>query len=399
MAREYTLHRQASGGGTGIDYRAELNEEQFAAVSAPPGRSLVIAGAGSGKTRTLTYRVAWLLDQQVDARQILLLTFTNKAAREMIERVRELVPRDLSDLWSGTFHSIGNRILRRHADQIGFTRSFSILDRDDQKSLLGSVIAECEIDTRKRRFPKPDVLATIFSLVVNTGEDLGDVIAVRYPYFVEWAEEIEKVRKHYEAKKRDTNSMDFDDLLVRTLDLLRDHEDLRALYQKRFRHVLVDEYQDTNAVQSELIDLLAAEGADLMVVGDDAQSIYSWRGADMDNFLSFPDRHDEVRVYKIETNYRSVPEILELSNAAIRPNRARFEKDLRAVREGGVLKPALVPVEDPSSQAAFVAQRILELRDEGMPLEQMAVLYRAHYLRAGAHQGRLGVSALRHQPT
>jgi len=265
------------------------------------------------------------------------------------------------------------------AEEIGFTRSFSILDRDDQKSLLAGVIAACEIDTRQRRFPKPDVLATIFSLVVNTGGDLDEVIEARYPYLAEWADQIGQVRGGYEARKRDTNSMDFDDLLVRTRDLLRDNRELRALYQKRFRHLLVDEYQDTNSVQCEMIDLLAAGDSDLMVVGDDAQSIYSWRGADMENILCFPERHDGVRVYKIETNYRSVPEILELSNAAIRPNRARFEKNLRAVRAGGVVKPALVPLENPACQAAFVAQRIIELRDGGMPLEEMAVLYRAHY--------------------
>ena len=165
MARQYTLHRTASPPTSGIDYRAALNAEQYAAVSSPPGRALVIAGAGSGKTRTLTYRVAWLLDHGIDSRHILLLTFTNKAAREMTGRVRELATHDTSALWAGTFHSIGARILRRRAEDIGFTRSFSILDRDDQKSLLKAVIADCDIDTKQRRFPKPDVLASVFSLI------------------------------------------------------------------------------------------------------------------------------------------------------------------------------------------------------------------------------------------
>ena len=379
MAREYTLQRPAATGASGIDFAEELNEEQLAAVSSPPGPVLVIAGAGSGKTRTLTYRVAYLLDRGIEPRNILLLTFTNKAAKEMLERVRALVPRDVSEMWGGTFHSVGNRILRRHAEEIGFTKSFSIMDRDDQKSLMNTVIAECEIDTSARRFPKPDVLISIFSLIENTGMALEDLLEERYPYFEEWGEEIARVEGRYRKKKRQINSMDFDDLLVLTLRLLQQNEELRRLYQKRFQYVMVDEFQDTNQVQSELVNLLVGEHQSLMVVGDDAQSIYSWRGADMDNILSFPERYPEARVYRIEKNYRSVPEILELSNAAIKANHPRFEKDLQAAREGGAMMPALVPLEDPNAQAQFVAQRILELRDEGVELEEMAVLYRAHH--------------------
>lgn len=379
MAREYQLERKEKKATSGIDYRAALNDEQYAAVTSPPGAALVIAGAGSGKTRTLTYRVAFLIDQGVPPKDILLLTFTNKASKEMLERVRELVPQDISTLWGGTFHSIGNRILRRHADELGFTRSFSILDRDDQKSLMKTVIAECDIDTTARRFPKADVLVSMFSLMRNTGETLEDVIETRYPYFEEWAEEIARTEQGYEHKKLATNSMDFDDLLILTLQLLKKNEELRELYQKRFRYVLVDEFQDTNQVQSELIDLLVAKHKSVMVVGDDAQSIYSWRGADMENILGFPDRFEDAKVYKIETNYRSVPEILNLSNEAIRANRRQFAKTLVSSRAAGSAQPALVPLEDPTTQAQFVTQRILELRDEGVELEEMAVLYRAHH--------------------
>ncbi len=379
MARQYTLHRQSAAPVSGIDYAAALNPEQHAAVSSPAGRALVIAGAGSGKTRTLTYRVAWLIDQGVASKNILLLTFTNKAAREMIERVRELVPQDISDLWAGTFHSIGNRILRRHAEDLGFTRSFSILDRDDQKSLLASVVATLDIDTKQRRFPKADVLATIFSLVANTGAGLEDVLLERYGYFHDWLPQIEEVQTRYQEKKRETNSMDFDDLLVLAVRLLEEKPDVLELYRRKFRHILVDEYQDTNSVQSRMIDLLAGGSNSLMAVGDDAQSIYSWRGADMEHILRFGDRYPGAAVFKIETNYRSVPEILELSNAAIRANRARFEKDLRSSRGEAGAKPALVPLEDPNMQAAFVAQRILELRDDGIELDEIAVLYRAHF--------------------
>ncbi len=379
MARQYTLHKSTPAHASGIDYPAALNAEQYAAVSSPPGHALVIAGAGSGKTRTLTYRVAWLLDHGIDPRQILLLTFTNKAAREMTERVRELAPHDTSALWAGTFHSIGSRILRRHASDLGFTRSFSILDRDDQKSLLKTVIADCNIDTKQRRFPKPDVLASMFSLIENTDSSLEQVIADRYDHLYDWIAEIEKVRDGYIARKLDTNSMDFDDLLVLTVRLFEQFPDVLELYQQRFRHILVDEYQDTNSVQGRMIDLLAGETNSLMAVGDDAQSIYSWRGADMSLILGFPKKYPGAQVFTIETNYRSVPEILELSNAAIRANLARYEKDLRSSREALGVKPALVAVPDPGTQAAFVAQRIEELRELGVPLDEVAVLYRAHF--------------------
>jgi DNA helicase II / ATP-dependent DNA helicase PcrA len=379
MARQYTLHNSTPSHASGIDYVASLNEEQYAAVSSPPGRALVIAGAGSGKTRTLTYRVAWLLDHGIDSRQILLLTFTNKAAREMTERVRELVPHDTSALWAGTFHSIGSRILRRHAEDIGFSRSFSILDRDDQKSMLNAIIGSLEIDTKQRRFPKADVLASMFSLIENTGVTLDQIIADRYDHFYDWIEEIEKVHKGYAAGKIATNSMDFDDLLCQTVRLFEEFPDILESYQNRFKHILVDEYQDTNSVQCRMIDLLAGKGNSLMAVGDDAQSIYSWRGADMSLILGFPKRYPGAKVHIIETNYRSVPEILDLSNAAISANSGRFEKDLRSSREPQGVKPGLVPLPDPNTQAAFVAQRILDHQESGMPWSEMAVLYRAHF--------------------
>ncbi len=380
MAREYQIKKEARVGVSGIDYRGALNDQQFAAVTSRPGCALVIAGAGSGKTRTLTYRVAFLLDQGVDPRNILLLTFTNKASKEMVERVKELVPLDISALWGGTFHSIGNRILRRHAEELGYTRSFSIMDRDDQKSLLRGVVAESDIDTKGKRFPKVDVLLSMFSLALNTDEPLEKVIESNYPYLVEWQDDVRTLEKAYHEKKLATNSMDFDDLLVQALRLLQENDDLCRMYQKRFKYVLVDEYQDTNRIQSELIDLLVNHHKSLMVVGDDAQSIYSWRGADMEHILAFETRYLDATIYKIETNYRSVPEIIELSNKAIAANTRQFTKELKSDRSGGSALPALVSVADPAAQAEFVGQRILELRDEGVELEEMAVLYRAHHL-------------------
>lgn len=379
MARNYTVKRIPKNAKSQIDYAAELNAEQFAAVTAPPGPSLVIAGAGSGKTRTLTYRVAYLLDNGISPAAVLLLTFTNKAAREMLSRVEELVPYDTRNLWGGTFHSVGNRILRRHADLLGWDRGFSIMDREDQKALMNSVIGESEIPTKATRFPKPELLADIFSLATNTCVGVPELLRLRYPYFSHFAVEIEGLKDRYEEKKKTTNSMDFDDLLEKPLRLLQDNEELRKQYQRQFEWVLVDEYQDTNCLQVEFIDLLASPQNNLMVVGDDAQSIYSWRGADFRNILEFPDKYPEAVKYVIETNYRSVPEILTLANAAIAPNTKQFRKNLNPARPALEVLPALAPLPDTNTQAAFVAQRILELRERGLEFNEIAVLYRAHF--------------------
>lgn len=375
--RRYTLHAHAAS--SGLDYAAELNAQQLAAVQSPPGPSLVIAGAGSGKTRTLTFRVAWLLEQGVPPSGILLLTFTNKAAREMLERVAGVVPAGADEIWGGTFHSIGNRILRRHAEAIGFRSGFSIMDREDQEDMIESVVAREGLRTPDRRFPKGGVLAEIFSLAVNCGEPVPDILSRRYPYFSMLQEQIERVAVAYEARKKEANSMDFDDLLSKTNELFETNEDIAARYQRQFQHILVDEYQDTNRLQAELVERFAAKHGNVMVVGDDAQSIYSWRGANFENILRFPQRHPTATVHKIETNYRSAPEVLELANAAILGNERQFRKELRAVRPSLGIKPALVPLATNNAQAAFVAQRILELHEEGVDLREIAVLYRAHY--------------------
>ncbi len=381
MARDYALASSGSSGSSRrIDFAAELNPQQFAAATCDPGPSLVIAGAGSGKTRTLTYRVAYLLENGVDPRNLLLLTFTNKAAREMIHRVGELVQIEPRQLWGGTFHSIGNRLLRRHAADIGFGTNFSIMDREDQKDLMSTVVVECEVDTKGLRFPKPEVLGDLYSLAVNTATEVEDIVRRRYPYFDRLLDPILAVHQAYERKKKETNNLDFDDLLVKTVELLRREDGLRAHYQRQFQFLLVDEYQDTNTIQAEFIDLLASEHRNLMVVGDDAQSIYSWRGANFQNIIRFPERYPGAKVYKIETNYRSVPEILTLANEAISANRLQFAKRLQPARPARNTLPGLIPLASPTEQARFVAQRILELRDEeGVELEEIAVIYRAHF--------------------
>jgi len=379
MSREYTLQRAPSATAINIDYASELNEQQLAAVTASPGPLLVIAGAGSGKTRTLTYRVAYLLENGIDPRNILLLTFTNKAARQMLDRVANLLPVDASGLWGGTFHSIGNRMLRRHGSALGYSSGFTIMDREDQKDLINTVVAAAGINPKEIRFPKGDVLAEIFSFVINTETPIDALLAEKFPYFLPLLEQIKDVHARYERKKKSTNSMDFDDLLEKTLRMLKEHEEIAAFYRRQFQFILVDEYQDTNKIQADFIDTLASEHRNVMVVGDDAQSIYSWRGANFKNILAFPQRYPDAQVFKIEMNYRSVPDILRVANAAIAANVQQFRKQLSATRPTNSVKPAVVGLNDGSEQALFVAQRILELRDEGVDLNEVAVLYRSHY--------------------
>ncbi len=367
-----------------IDFPALLNAQQLAAVTSEPGAALVIAGAGSGKTRTLTYRVAYLLEHGYEPYHILLLTFTNKAAAEMLYRVGQLVPSDVHGIWGGTFHAIGSRILRRYGDRFGYTQSFSIMDREDQNSMVSQVRKDLGLGTTgkkiDKRFPKPAILSNIFSMAQNLDKPLEGVLSERYPQLEEYFDDIGKILKAYAKRKLETNSMDFDDLLCKTLELLKTNADIRERYQEKFRAVLVDEYQDTNPIQSRLIDLFAERHRHLMVVGDDAQSIYSWRGADFRNIMGFQNRYPQGTIYKIETNYRSTPEILTLANESISANVHQFDKTLAPARESASCLPAVIQVQDPNQQAAFIGQRIQEIVDEtGIPYQSIAILYRAHF--------------------
>jgi DNA helicase-2/ATP-dependent DNA helicase PcrA len=378
MSRDYVIKPFRSPLELHVNYERDLNDQQRAAVTAPPGPALVIAGAGSGKTRTLTYRAAFLLEQGIPPERILLLTFTNKAAKEMMLRVSGLLGGELPALWGGTFHSIGNRVLRRHADLLGYQPGFSILDRDDAEDLVQTCRGELKLDFAATRFPKAGVLADIFSLAVNKQQPVADLLAEQFPWFAALAGEIGGLQRHYTARKIAANAMDFDDLLALWLQLLEQHPEVRDEQQRRFQFILVDEYQDTNKLQGALVDLLAATHHNVMAVGDDCQSIYSWRGAHFLNILKFPDRYPDATIYRIETNYRSTPEILRVANAAIAPNVRQFPKELAAARPGGV-KPARIACDDGNGQAAFIAQRVLQLREEGIALDKIAVLYRAHF--------------------
>ena len=365
-----------------IDFRAQLNDEQFAAVTAAPGPLLVLAGAGSGKTRTLTYRVAYLLSQGVKPGEILLLTFTNKAAKEMLHRVQDLTGIEPSRFWGGTFHSLGHRALRIYGEAVGLPRNFTILDADESESLLKQAVeAEDKAFFKDKTHPRPGPLFNVLSLARNTQLSLAETVTRNFPQYADISDRFPGFADAYLKKKRAQNVVDYDDLLELWLDLLTKAPEVAAYFNHRFRHVLVDEYQDTNTIQAQLVDKLGAHHC-VMAVGDDAQCIYSWRGADFENIMTFPNRHPGTAIHRIETNYRSTPEILNLANGVLlaQPKGRHFDKELRAARKHGQ-KPYLVQTMDDTEQAEFILKRIRALvEDEGVAMNEIAILYRSHFL-------------------
>lgn len=358
-----------------IDYARELNQEQLDVVLNGDGPCLVLAGAGSGKTRTITYRVANLLESGVDPARILLLTFTNKAARSMMGRVSSLLGAGAEGVWGGTFHSIGNRILRTTADLVGYTSRFTILDQDDAQSLIKAVMKELRIDPKARRFPTASVVHSILSFTQNTMSSVEDTLQAKYPNFEEFASDLEEIGRIYATRKRSANAMDFDDLLRNWLVVMA-HPEAGQRIAQQFQYILVDEYQDTNALQAAIVKAVAAVHRNVLVVGDDAQSIYAFRGANVQNILNFPKEWHGSKMFKLLTNYRSVPEILELANESLSHNLNQFQKELIGVRERGK-KPVLVAAASARQEAQYIAEQILALRAEGTALGNMAVLFRS----------------------
>jgi DNA helicase-2/ATP-dependent DNA helicase PcrA len=370
------------GGPPPIDFRALLNDEQYAAVTAPPGPMLVLAGAGSGKTRTLTYRVAYLLSQGVRPGEILLLTFTNKAAKEMLHRVQDLTGREPRQFWGGTFHSIGHRALRMFGESVGLPKTFTILDAEESEALLKQVVeAEDKLFFKDKTNPRSGPLFSVLSLARNTQSTLADTVEQHFPQYRDIAVALPTFAAAYARRKREQNVCDYDDLLELWLELLKRDTQVAEYFAHRFRHVLVDEYQDTNTLQSQIVDRIASHHC-LMAVGDDAQCIYSWRGADFANIMTFPERHPGTVIHRIETNYRSTPEILNLANGVLlaQPKGRHFDKELRASR-GHSHKPFLVQTMDEREQADFVLKRLRSLtEDEGVSMSDIAVLYRSHFV-------------------
>jgi len=363
-----------------IDYREALNEQQLAAATAGEGPTLVIAGAGTGKTRTLIYRMAYLVETGTKPESIVLLTFTRRAAREMTSRASDLLDGRCQRVQGGTFHAFCLGVLRRHAPTIGFPRNFTVLDAADAADVISVLRADGDYDSGEERFPQKRTLYSMFSAVMNRQEPLDEVLARRYPQFAPLYDALEQMRRDYQAYKKDHGMMDFDDLLYRTLELFATDDGVRRKVAGRCRHVLVDEYQDTNALQAELVKQFASVHGNVMVVGDDAQSIYRFRGADFRNILSFPDEFQHTDVLKLEQNYRSTQPILDLANHVIENADRSYDKTLFSHRDVPEAElPAVVPAADGQMESRFVAQMILRLRESGVPLHEQAVLFRSSH--------------------
>jgi DNA helicase-2/ATP-dependent DNA helicase PcrA len=301
-----------------IDYKGELNPAQYEAVSSVNGPHLVIAGAGTGKTRTIVYRVAYLVELGVKPEHILLLTFTRKASQEMLRRASILLDHRCEKVAGGTFHSFANGILRRHAPLIGYDRSFTILDQGDAEDVMNLIRTRLKLDTREKRFPRKETLYDLYSRAVNTVTPVEQILSADYPHYLELLEDIQKVHALYTEYKHAHNLMDYDDLLVNLVLLMQKQEPVRAELSNKYKYIMVDEYQDTNKVQAAIIEMLTFKHQNVLVVGDDSQAIYSFRGASIRNILEFPERYPDCKIIKLEENFRSTQEILNVANEILR---------------------------------------------------------------------------------
>ncbi len=361
-----------------INYSEELNQEQLSVVQNGDGPCLVLAGAGSGKTRTITYRVAYLLENGTSPDNILLVTFTNKAAKEMKQRLQSLLGNEINIPWAGTFHHIAFRILRRWAPLLGYKNNFTILDSEDSRDLFKLCIKQEGVDTKAKRFPSARVIQSIISYARNAELSIEEVLEQKYPNWIELADTIGRIGSEYAKRKLEANAMDFDDLLVNLALLLLKSEKVRKHYSEQFKYVLVDEYQDTNKIQATIIRLFSMHHRNLLVVGDDAQSIYSFRAANIQNILDFETQYQGAKIFRLETNYRSTPDILDVANEIIANNENQYKKDLKSIVEP-FAKPEVHPFADMAEEAEHIATRMLELREEGVELNKIAVLFRAAF--------------------
>jgi DNA helicase-2/ATP-dependent DNA helicase PcrA len=361
-----------------IKYEEQLNATQLEAVVATEGPLLVIAGAGSGKTRTLTYRVARLVEEGVAPASILLLTFTRKASQQMLYRATRLLDRRCENVAGGTFHSFGNLILRKYASALGLSSNFAIFDRVDAESLISMLRKELDTATQYRSLPRKHTLANIFSRAVNKMLPIDDVVYDDYPHLTSELEAINSIFHSYQRYKRENNFLDFDDLLVYLQQLLKNHPDIRDRISSSYSYVMVDEYQDTNKIQAEILYLLTGANKNIMVVGDDSQSIYAFRGANFRNIMQFPEMFPGTRIIALEQNYRSVQPILNLTNIIIEQAREKYSKNLFTRRSGGSV-PVLVEAQDENDQSTFIVDKIQQLCRQGVELNQIAVLFRAGY--------------------
>ncbi|HLZ35279.1 MAG TPA: ATP-dependent helicase [Nitrospira sp.] len=361
-----------------IDYAAALNPQQLAAVTAGDGPSLVIAGAGSGKTRTLVYRVAYLIDSGVDPSNILLLTFTRKSAQEMLQRAGELIGVRSERVCGGTFHSVANMLLRRYGRPVGLEPGFTILDRGDAEDLIALVRSQLGLNEKDKRFPRKGTIAEMFSKSENTLRSLDDIVVEEFSHFADHLDALCQLQKGYRSAKRQRQLVDYDDLLILLRQLLTQDQQARQAISRLYRYILVDEYQDTNRLQADVIRNLAATHQNVMVVGDDSQSIYAFRGATFKNIMEFPTLFPGATIYKLEENYRSTQPILNLANCIIEVAAEKYTKHLFTRKLDGPL-PTLAEAAGENAQSRFIAQKILELREEGVPLSEVAVLFRSSF--------------------
>ena len=367
-----------------------LNVDQLRAATHGEGPLLVIAGAGSGKTRTLASRVAHLIDRGVDPDRILLLTFTRRAASEMIRRAEAVVDvPGAAHVWGGTFHAIANRLLRAYGPAVGLDEGFTVIDRADTESMFGMLRSDLGFSRSKTRFPRKETIASVYSRVVNSQTPLGETLESRYPWCASHGDALKELFTHYTERKRESNVVDYDDLLVFWRALMT--SEAAGVVRDRFDQVLVDEYQDTNLLQADILFDLCGANGNLTVVGDDAQSIYSFRAARVENILGFTDRYPSATVVTLDRNYRSTPEVLDATNAVIGASETAFDKQLWTKRPPGPV-PELVTCYDEAAQADWVCDRVLELRERGIALREQAVLF-----RTGHHSGGLELELGRRQ--
>ncbi len=361
-----------------INYKNELNPAQYEAASAVDGAYLIIAGAGSGKTRTLVYRVARLIELGHQPQSILLLTFTRKAANEMMNRAAMLLDNRCSKINGGTFHSFANSILRKYAKAIGFESSFTILDQGDSQDVINLIRSQSGLAKKEKRFPNKQTLNKVFSFSVNTEKKVEDIILDDYPHFYEQIDQILDIQKIYDSYKKKNNLLDFDDLLIYLRDFLFSLSPSAKSLLQSFNFVMVDEYQDTNKLQASVVRAMTQLKQNIMVVGDDSQSIYAFRGANFKNIMDFPNLYNDVKIIKLEENYRSTPEVLNFANKVVDEAIEKYPKVLFSQKHSGEL-PAIIATQNENLQSKFIAEKILELHEEGIELKDIAVLFRSSY--------------------
>lgn len=359
-----------------IDYKRKLNPAQLEAVRSTEGPCLVIAGAGSGKTRILVYRVAHLVEKGMDPAKILLLTFTRKASQEMLARASRILDDRCHAVSGGTFHSFANMVLRRYGSRLGIKCNFTILDQADAENTVNIVRSSLGFNKIDRNFPKKRALLNIISKSINKSQDLDLVVDAEYPHFFIYADEIRKIKEKYIEYKYKKGLLDYDDLLVHLRGLLSTHADICQKLAEKYSYIMVDEYQDTNKLQAQILSLLLTRHNNIMVVGDDSQSIYSFRGANFRNIIDFPKLFKGTKIITLEENYRSVQPILDLTNKVISQAAEKFEKNLFSNKRAGKA-PIFAETEDEHDQSRYIVNKITELTAKGVELGEIAILFRA----------------------